>query len=230
MKNIKNIHKRFKKPIIAIAILMLLLYFLTCLTHRKSELEWNQYYIQQLNKGIFNSDALFFLVDFDGDDIPELIQNDGYILQIFKYENGKILTLECDNTGGIWPYGSGRVVDYYLIPEDGIIIGRGGNGPTRRWEYIWKYNTDKHIFSEIHWYNCIVYDDLNSNGVFDKGEDDNDGGSQSSAEYYDYDNPISKDEYALVLSNIDKNGMRFCDLTSYSFSELIAYLENIANK
>lgn len=164
------------------------------------------------------------MLDFDNDDIPELIHNDGEFLHIYKYTGFQIKILE-NEIGDYWPYGSSRVKEYSYLPEDGLIIGDGWYGPESSWKYIWKYNKKTGNFDNKHCYVALLYDDLNNNGMHDRDEPVTEEGVDIA--YFDFEKSISELEYKRVINYLDNDSIPISEIGTYNYSEIIDYLKEL---
>lgn len=188
---------------------------------------WASIYSEFIKANATNENSYYFFFGNIEDGIPMLVQGVKEFLHFYTIVDGDVVVLENEN-GDYWPSGSSRVVDYYFIPDDKIVIGSGGFGPAERWDIVWKYNEKKEIFVQSHVYSYVLYEDLNNNGKLDNGEDANDGGAQTSCAYYDNDKLISETKYNEAEKYLNESALEKGDLGLYNYAEVITYLEKLS--
>lgn len=188
---------------------------------------WASIYSEFIKANVTNENSYYFFFGNIEDGIPMLVQGVKEFLHFYTIVDGDVVVLENEN-GDYWPSGSSRVVDYYFIPDDKIVIGSGGFGPAERWDIVWEYNEKKEIFVQSHVYSYVLYEDLNNNGKLDNGEDANDGGAQTSCAYYDNDKLISETKYNEAEKYLNESALEKGDLGLYNYAEVITYLEELS--
>lgn len=188
---------------------------------------WASIYSEFIKANATNENSYYFFFGNIEDGIPMLVQGVKEFLHFYTIVDGDVVVLE-NETGDYWPSGSARVVDYYFIPDDKIVIGSGGFGPAERWDIVWEYNEKKDIFVQSHVYSYVLYEDLNNNGKLDNGEDANDGGAQTSCAYYDNDKLISETKYNEAEKYLNESALEKGDLGLYNYEEVITYLEKLS--
>ncbi len=188
---------------------------------------WASIYSEFIKANATNENSYYFFFGNIEDGIPMLVQGINEFLHFYTIVDGDVVVLE-NETGDYWPSDSARVVDYYFIPDDKIVIGSGGFGPAERWDIVWEYNEKKEIFVQSHVYSYVLYEDLNNNGKLDNGEDANDGGAQTSCAYYDNDKLISETKYNEAEKYLNESALEKGDLGLYNYAEVITYLEELS--
>ena len=84
---------------------------------------YKQAYIEtakSIKEGYDSDDLVFGLIDFDGDDTPELLANVGGAYSLYTYEDGAIRCLM-----DMWPFGAGGNLGYQYAPGKGIVRNDG---------------------------------------------------------------------------------------------------------
>ena len=213
--------KKRKCALIIIAIIVVALISVYRVFHHEAEDDYSciAAYINQINEESEIRKCTYYFLDVDNDSTPEMIQDTGEMMRIFKYDNGELVFMIDEEGSETWTYGTGALVEYNFLPEKGIILGLGGSGPPHRWMQVWRYNKKTKVFEKTHLYRADYYDDLNGNGKFDSGEEPYDGSDAGTdADYHDGDKTIFKFHYDYMMSYFYKHGIRMCDLKRYEYN------------
>ena len=202
--------KKRKCALIIIAIIVVALISVYRVFYHEAEDDYSciAAYINQINEESEIRKCIYYFLDVDNDSTPEMIQEMGGIMRIYKYDNGELVLMKDEEGEENWAYGTGGLVEYNFVPEKGIILGLGGSGPSHRWMHVWRYNKKTKVFEKTHLYRADYYDDLNGNGKFDSGEEPYDGSDAGTdADYHDGDKTIFKFHYDYMMSYFYKHGI-----------------------
>lgn len=139
-----------------------------------------------------NSDKLMFsLINFDGDDTPELIAGIlGRDTSMYTYDQGRVYPLMKQ-----WAYGAGGNAGYLYIPGENVLFNENGDfsGAINSISF-WKMD-ENHQFRN--YYNetlkIMYFDDKDGNGAPSEEEIDN------QAHYFYGEQEITKEEFASYL-------------------------------
>ena len=161
----------------------------------------------------------YFKYDFayiDDDDIPELVCLNGSVMDMYKFDNGKVVQLT-----NAWAYGLGTCLEYGYSVADGYIAQEGHDSTGNYQSYmVWELQDDL-TFEQTHNYTCIYYCDVNGDGKPESDEySDEYADEANDVCYLDGETVITKEEYEDGLSDYSTGVF-----SEMSFDEAIDYLK-----
>ena len=152
----------------------------------------------------------------DDDDIPELVCLNGSVMDMYKFDNGKVVQLT-----NAWAYGLGTCLEYGYSVADGYIAQEGHDSTGNYQSYmVWELQDDL-TFEQTHNYTCIYYCDVNGDGKPESDEySDEYADEANDVCYLDGETVITKEEYEDGLSDYSTGVF-----SEMSFDEAIDYLK-----
>lgn len=172
------------------------------------ENEWKEAYREVVEK--FNSENEdstyewsslgYALIDFDGDEIPELVTGmNGYYVNLYTYHNGEVICIIDD-----WPYGAGGNAGYEYAEGQGIVSNTNSDyaGLIVYLNY-YRLNTDTYELDPAYDKDLCEWNipDLNGDGQLDWSDAEMAGDDYSKYEpSYRYgDEQISEEEFEAMM-------------------------------
>lgn len=150
------------------------------------------YMLRLYEKAYIDSDVKCSVVDFDGDDVSELVIDVNSGITMYTYKDSKVYKLIDD-----WGYGAGGNHGYDFIPGNGVIRNYNTDyaGLIMNETYIWVKLDGEEVVTEQRFLMQTFFDDVNNNGAPDEGEDE--GGDF--ARYYIGEDEVTEDKYTEAM-------------------------------
>ena len=162
------------------------------------EVEYDSYkeaylYMLRIYEKAYNySDVKCSVVDFDGDDVQELVVEVNSAITMYTYKDSKVYKLIDD-----WGYGAGGNHGYDYIPGKGVISNYNTDyaGLIMNETYIWIKLDGEEVVTEERFLKQTFFDDANNNGVPDDGEDE----GEDFVRFYIGEDEVTADKYAEAI-------------------------------
>lgn len=150
------------------------------------------YMLRLYEKAYIDSDVKCSVVDFDGDDVSELVIDVNSGITMYTYKDSKVYKLIDD-----WGYGAGGNHGYDFIPGNGVIRNYNTDyaGLIMNETYIWVKLDGEEVVTEQRFLMQTFFDDVNNNGVPDDGEDE----GEDFVRFYIGEDEVTADKYAEAI-------------------------------
>lgn len=114
-----------------------------------------------------DAECKFSLIDYDGDDMPELVAEVNSLITMYTYKDGNVYKLIDD-----WGYGAGGNHGYEYVPGKGVIRNYNTDyaGLIIYETYINISLENEEVIEDKYYLKQTFFDDANNNGVPDDGE------------------------------------------------------------
>lgn len=114
-----------------------------------------------------DAECKFSLIDYDGDDMPELVAEVNSSITMYTYKDGNVYKLIDD-----WGYGTGGNHGYEYVPGKGVIRNYNTDyaGLIICETYINISLENEEVIEDKYYLKQTFFDDANNNGVPDDGE------------------------------------------------------------
>lgn len=142
----------------------------------------------QVYERAYGYDEKYALVDFDGDDVLELVADVNSGITMYTFKDGKVYKLVDD-----WGYGAGGNHGYEYITGKSVIRNYNTDyAGIIMYETYWNIKlSGENVVEDISYLKQTFFDDVNGNGV----PDDNEEVSDEYVRYYLGDKEVNVDEY-----------------------------------
>ena len=150
------------------------------------------YMLRIYEKAYKYSDVKCSVVDFDGDDVHELVVEVNSAITMYTYKDSKVYKLIDD-----WTYGVGGNHGYEYISGKGVISNYNTDyaGLIMYETYIWVKLEGEEVVTEQRFLKQTYFDDVNNNGVPDDGEDE----GEDFVRFYIGEDEVTADKYAEAI-------------------------------